>query len=245
MSKAMLSLETGSTEFKRSGNQHLRKTPLMVSLVSDAILDIVNSASVGLGVDMIHDAYSEAMPSIILIELAASNSKRKIVQEQLKEAYPRTPTLGIAQWQDLRNGKFSLQEDVDDLVFVPTNPVDLQYRLRRYIGSQVNVTESAATLTFGRISFDLQSSQIRFGDKSIRVTKREYELLIYLARQECRPVGHREIAEKALRIHLSSDTFENIINVHIARLRNKLREVSCQHYLLTERGAGFMLLHGQ
>jgi DNA-binding response OmpR family regulator len=91
-------------------------------------------------------------------------------------------------------------------------------------------------------TIDLKRSEVRFEDgQRQELSQREGELLAYLARNRGRAVSRDEILLRVWRIEpRGMDT--RTIDMHVARLREKLRDDSGRpKVILTVRGKGYML----
>jgi len=88
---------------------------------------------------------------------------------------------------------------------------------------------------------DLDAATVRFDDgETVSLADREAELLRYLAQNTARPISRQELLANVWRIDPGGvDT--RTIDMHIARLREKLRDDPQQPKLvLTVRGKGYM-----
>ncbi len=73
----------------------------------------------------------------------------------------------------------------------------------------------------------------------IRLTKREFELLCYLASHRGRPVSREEAIRNVWEFGYTGDT--NVVDVYIRYLRKKIDERFGTRYLITVRGQGYLL----
>jgi two-component system copper resistance phosphate regulon response regulator CusR len=71
------------------------------------------------------------------------------------------------------------------------------------------------------------------------LTAKEYALLEYLAREQGRVLGRAEIAEHVWDENF--DSFSNLIEVNINRLRRKMDDGFATVLIHTKRGEGYML----
>ena len=92
------------------------------------------------------------------------------------------------------------------------------------------------------ITIDLMGKSVFVNKKAVDLTRREYDLLLFLMSNKDRVVTKNAIAE-----HLSGDdaeVFENFdfIYAHIKNLKKKLGEASCPDYIRTVYGLGDKLV---
>jgi DNA-binding response OmpR family regulator len=224
----------------KAAPQRVQVKNLICVIASQDAIDQVNAATSGLHCETISADFEGTRPALVIVELGIEQTSVAAQLEALRTKWAGIQVMGLASWQSLYEGKITPTCVVDDLLFLPAKPIDFQYRIKRHLANQLDVSSADAILTFGEVQFDLQSLQIKISGKKLSVTKREYELLLYFARQSPRPVTHKEIADQVLKLAQSITTYENVINVHIARVRGKLKEISEESRLKTLRGSGFL-----
>jgi DNA-binding response OmpR family regulator len=77
------------------------------------------------------------------------------------------------------------------------------------------------------------------------LTVREFELLEYLLRHEGQVVARGTLARDVWRETARTTPLDNVIDVHIARLRRKIDQDYQVKLIHTVRGVGFMLREGE
>jgi len=89
------------------------------------------------------------------------------------------------------------------------------------------------------LSIDLLAKTLKINSKNVILTKKEFELLLFLIGNKNRVVSKSALAE-----HLSgdmADMFDNhdFVYAHIKNLKRKLVEAGFQNYLKTIYGTGY------
>jgi DNA-binding response OmpR family regulator len=183
----------------------------------------------------------ELIPVVFAIDVAQPESIVGVTLARIKSRFPQARLVGLVEWQDLTRASDVAMAAVEDLIFLPAHPGELKYRLIRNLHSAKTQSASATQLKFGPLQFDMQSLDVSVVDKRLRLTKKEFEVLLYLARNANRPVSLVEIAEQVwLRTNPQIEV-KNVLSVHIARIRQKLTAAGCVDRLKTERGVGVCL----
>jgi two-component system OmpR family response regulator len=95
-------------------------------------------------------------------------------------------------------------------------------------------------MVLGDLDIDLVDHSARRGDRPLDLLRREYELLLHLARH-CGRVQSREALLRAI-WRLGFDPGTNVVQVHVSRLRSKLDRGYSRPMLHTVRGAGYCLV---
>lgn len=94
-------------------------------------------------------------------------------------------------------------------------------------------------ISFHEIEVDLLGKTIKVNGKEVELTRKEYDLLVFLIANKNRVVSKNAIAE-----HLSGDDAElmdkfDFIYSHIKNLKKKLTEAGCEDYIKTVYGLGY------
>ena len=136
-----------------------------------------------------------------------------------------------------------LKLGADDYVSKPFSIQQLVLRIEAVLRRSQVGQEQARTLNIGNISIDTENLSGLNGDEEIAFTKREVEVLSYLAQNSERPVSREELLLKVWGYARGLDIETRTVDIHIAKLRRKI-EVDPKEpaKLITVRGAGYRLL---
>jgi DNA-binding response OmpR family regulator len=94
-------------------------------------------------------------------------------------------------------------------------------------------------VTFGQLLLDRLTHGISVAGKPLKLTPKEYQLLEYFVLHADEVVSRTTLLEKVWEMHF--DPGSNVVDVHVARLRGKLRRIAEAPQLQTVRGFGFKL----
>ena len=106
------------------------------------------------------------------------------------------------------------------------------------------VTESPR-LAVGDLEVDLITRKVTRGGRAVELTVREFELLEYLLRHQGQVVSREMLARDVWKETARTTPLDNVIDVHIARLRRKVDTEQAAKLIHTVRGVGFMLREGE
>ncbi len=136
-----------------------------------------------------------------------------------------------------------LKLGADDYVQKPFSIQQLVLRIGAVLRRSQVGQEMARTLTVGGIEIDTENFRgVRDGDE-IAFTKREIEVLSYLARNSDRPVSREELLLKVWGYARNLDIETRTVDIHIAKLRRKIEaDNKAPELLITVRGAGYRLV---
>ncbi len=135
-----------------------------------------------------------------------------------------------------------LDAGADDYLVKPFAFAELVARLRA-LARRGRVT-SAATLTAGDLRMDIPTRTVTRAGQAIELTAREFSLLEHLLRFEGEVVSRDTIGRDVWQERHRSPTLDNVIDVHVARIRRKVDNDHPVKLIHTVRGVGFMVHEG-
>lgn len=136
-----------------------------------------------------------------------------------------------------------LKLGADDYVPKPFSVQQLVLRIEAVLRrSQVGL-QQARTIRLANIEIDTENLSARRGDEEIAFTKREMEVLTYLAQNSDRPVSRDELLLKVWGYARDLGIETRTVDIHVAKLRRKIEaDPGAPESLVTVRGAGYRLL---
>jgi len=138
-----------------------------------------------------------------------------------------------------------LKLGADDYVAKPFSIQQLVLRIEAVLRRSQMGVEQARTISLDGIDIDTENLKGRNGSDEIDFTKREVELLSYLAQHPDRPVPREELLLKVWGYARNLDIETRTVDIHIAKLRRKIEtDPKTPKNLVTVRGAGYRLVVG-
>jgi two-component system, OmpR family, response regulator QseB len=130
----------------------------------------------------------------------------------------------------------------DDLLILPCNPDEVRIRIERLAHkSKTRISRKSETIVCGPLEFDLAAMDTRVYGEHVRLTRKETELLLYLARRANNVVSREQIAVDVWHTPYFADAFDAVLNGHLSRIREKLGDAGCRGILRSVRGSGVVL----
>jgi DNA-binding response OmpR family regulator len=135
-----------------------------------------------------------------------------------------------------------LDAGADDYVVKPFAFPELVARvralMRRGRGDQL------LRLSVADLAIDVPNRTVARGDRVVELTAREFALLEYLVRHKGTLVSREMIARDIWEETERGTPLDNVIDVHIARLRKKVDQGQALRLIHTVRGVGFVVREG-
>jgi two-component system response regulator RegX3 len=138
-----------------------------------------------------------------------------------------------------------LKLGADDYVTKPFSVHQLVLRIQAVLRrSQVGI-ERQRTIALPNIEIDTENLRGRSDGGEVAFTRREIEVLAYLAENADRPVSREELLAKVWGYGRNLEIETRTVDIHIAKLRRKIEaDPKDPRNLVTVRGAGYRLLTG-
>jgi two-component system KDP operon response regulator KdpE len=133
----------------------------------------------------------------------------------------------------------ALDAGADDYVTKPFSTPEMQARIRAALRRKVFSPDSrSARLRLEDVEIDFRARRIITGDKQVRLTSKEFDLLSYFASNPHRPITHRELLQAVWGPDYGNE--RQYLRVFINRLRKKIEPSPKKpRYLLNEPWVGY------
>ena len=196
------------------------------------------SASVCLtGTDGLALLHSTGFDAVVLDWMLPGLDGMEILR-QMQSLRPRPPVLLLTAKDAVEDRVEGLNRGADDYLVKPFAFAELLARLRALTRRSAN--EDHLRLGAGDLVADLKTRQVSRGGVEIPLTPREYDLLVYLLRHAGDVVTRDMVARDVWRESNRSTPLDNVIDVHLARLRRKIDGEHAERLIHTIRGVGFL-----
>jgi DNA-binding response OmpR family regulator len=127
----------------------------------------------------------------------------------------------------------------DDYLAKPFSLPELFARMQAILRRRHGLTSN--TIDIGGFSMDLSSRTVKFAGKEVNLTKKEFDLLHYLALNRGKVLTRMQLTEHIWGDMMEDDYESNYIDVHIKNLRKKMAVHGPVEWLETVRGIGYRL----
>jgi DNA-binding response OmpR family regulator len=178
---------------------------------------------------------------LILLDLVLPKTDGLTILEEVRKSRPVLPIIILTARGEEADRIKGLKLGADDYVVKPFSIKELLARVQAVLRRTPGRPSDLSSISFSGGMFDVDRCEVRFNDGGRgELSEREIELLRYLAVNSERAVSRDEIMERVWRINPRAIVETRTIDMHIARLREKLRDDPAQpRIILTVRGKGY------
>jgi len=180
---------------------------------------------------------------VVLLDLTLPGRDGLEILKALRQRRMETPVLVLTARDSLEDRVIGLDSGADDYLVKPFAFAELLARIRALV-RRGRVAESPR-LAAGDLEMDLVTRKVIRGGRPVELTVREFELLEFLLRYQGQVVSRETLARDVWKETARSTPLDNVIDVHIARLRRKVDLDQPIRLIHTIRGVGFMLREGE
>jgi DNA-binding response OmpR family regulator len=183
---------------------------------------------------------------LILLDLVLPKRDGLSILREVRMSKPTLPVIILTARGEENDRVQGLKLGADDYVVKPFSVKELLARVQAVLRRSPERPLDVTLVNFPGGAADLQRRELRFdGGERCELSDREMELLRYLAINSGRAVSRDEILARVWGMDPSGVTTRTI-DMHVARLREKLRDDATEpKVLLTVRGKGYMFAAAQ
>ena len=185
-------------------------------------------------------------------QLAKNNSYQLIISDiiipgingielcrEIRKSGDNTPILMLTALGTTDDKVTGLDAGADDYLVKPFEFKELLARVRALTKRGSNTSHTAQLLRFADLEISFDAKTVHRSGNKINLTAREFNLLVYLIRNQGRVISKVEIAEQVWDIGF--DTGTNVIEVYVNYLRKKIDKDYPVKLIHTQFGMGYVL----
>lgn len=176
---------------------------------------------------------------MIILDLMLPGRDGIEILRSIREKRCQTPVLILTAKDTVEDRVTGLDAGADDYLVKPFAFPELLARVRAL--TRRGRTDEALRIRVADLEIDRVTRKVARGGDEIRLTAREFELLEYLALNAGQTVSREMLARDVWRAEQRATPLDNVIDVHVTRLRGRMDAPYEKRLLWTIRGVGFVL----
>jgi two-component system KDP operon response regulator KdpE len=184
------------------------------------------------------DRLSEQAPDLVILDLGLPDMAGHELLRTIRARNDSVPIVVLSSRDDETGKVQALDSGADDYVTKPFGMDELLARMRAALRHQLQIHGERPIFRAGDLSVDLVRRIVKIGDKEIKLSPKEYDLLRILVQHAGKVLTHRFLLSQ-----LWSDlTDAQYLRVYVRQLRQKIEtDPERPQYILTETGVGYRL----
>ncbi len=196
-------------------------------------VDIEDNGDTGL------EAAFRGIHDLIIMDWMLPGRDGPSICRAIRSARTATPILMLTARSQVEDRVLGLDSGADDYLVKPFAFDELIARIRALTRRSGSLQVDASELRVGSIVMDVKAHTVRRGEKSLELTKREWDLLECFLRHPGQILSRREIMDYVWSYDASIQP--EMVDVYISYLRPKITVSGCKDPILTVRGFGYRL----
>jgi two-component system copper resistance phosphate regulon response regulator CusR len=177
---------------------------------------------------------------LVVLDLMLPGRDGLDVLRDFRAGRARTPVLVLTARDALDDKVAGLDAGADDYLVKPFAFPELLARVRALLRRGA-AEGRPAKLRLADLEMDPAERAVTRGGKPVALTAREFDLVEYLLRRAGQVVTRAMIARDIWEETQRATPLDNVIDVHIGRIRRKIDEPFAVKLLHTVRGVGFLM----
>ncbi len=185
-----------------------------------------------------HEALEAALANeygLIILDVMLPSLNGIEVLRRLRQA-KTTPVIILTARDQVMDKVSGLDVGANDYM---TKPFAIEELLARIRANLRKTTVAGEIMTLGRLVIDCGSVSVTYDSHPIELTKREFDLLVYLMRNKNIVVTREQALDAVWGFEFYGNT--NVVDVYIRYLRSKIDDIYNIELIQTVRGAGYVI----
>lgn len=174
----------------------------------------------------------------IVLDLTLPDRNGLTVLQALRKEGRTTPVIVLTATDDSATTVRALDAGADDYLTKPIVIDEFRARMRALV--RRGGAKRTEQLACGNLVINRLTRQLYVGGTECALTAKEFLLLEHLLIHQGQVVTRAQLLEKVWDMHF--DPGSNVVDVHVTRLRKKLKEASSNARITSRRGMGFVLV---
>ena len=177
-------------------------------------------------------------PGLIILDLGLPDMQGLELLRMIRTRNESVPIVVLSSRGDETGKVAALDLGADDYVTKPFGMDELLARMRAALRHQLQAHGERPVFHLGELSVDLVRRIVKVGDKDVKLSPKEYDLLRLLVQHAGKVLTHKFLLQQLW----DEPTDPQYLRVYVRQLRRKIEaDPERPRYILTETGIGYRL----
>jgi two-component system OmpR family response regulator len=172
---------------------------------------------------------------LVLLDIHLPGKDGFAVLADIRRRRRDLPVIMLTAQDDVRSKVSSLDGGADDYITKPFAFDELTARIRAL--TRRADQRAASSFEFGDLRIDLLSHRMIRGDRVVELSRREFALMEFFARNPGQVLSRQQILTAVWEYDFEGES--NVVDVYVRYLRQKLDELGVRDAFTTIRGSGY------
>ena len=177
-------------------------------------------------------------PALIILDLGLPDIQGHELLRMIRGRNEGVPIVVLSSRGDEAGKVQALDLGADDYLTKPFGMEELLARMRAALRHQLQVQGERPVFRAGDLSVDLVRRIVKVGEREVKLSPKEYELLRVLVQHAGKVLTHQHLMKQVW----GSSADVQYLRVYVRQLRQKIERIPDQpQYITTETGVGYRL----
>jgi two-component system KDP operon response regulator KdpE len=177
-------------------------------------------------------------PALVILDLGLPDIDGLELLKRIRSRQEDVPIVVLSSRGDEAGKVAALDLGADDYVTKPFGMDELLARMRAAMRHQLQVHGERPLFHVGDLSVDLVRRIVKVGEREVKLSPKEYDLLRLLVQHAGKVLTHRFLLQELW----DEPTDPQYLRVYVRQLRQKIEaDPERPHYIMTEIGIGYRL----
>jgi len=182
-------------------------------------------------------------PALVVLDLNLPDGDGRTWLRRVRSEGHHMPVIILTARDTLPERVAGLEDGADDYLTKPFAFSELLARIRARLRTAVRQADEDQ-LRIADLEIDRLARQVRRAGRQVDLTAREFDVLALLAQWRGQPVSRDVLAREVWKVNRRLTPLDNVIDVHLSHLREKIDREHELKLVRTVRGVGFRLAEG-
>ena len=179
----------------------------------------------------------QCKPDLILLDIVLPNEDGIAVCKQVRES-SKVPIIFVTSKNSSMDELECMTLGGDDFIAKPYEPLVLLAHIAAVLKRSSSKEEKV--LRYKNVELDILAAVISYKNKKVELSKNELHILMYLFYHSEQIVTRDELMDSLWGDGNFID--DNTLSINISRIRQKLKCIDLENFIITKRGLGYQLL---
>lgn len=182
------------------------------------------------------DCLERSIPDLAIVDVMMPNMDGYTLTRKIREMFD-IPVLLLTAKGELEDKEKGFLAGSDDYLVKPFEPKELLFRIRAILRRYDKAVD--IFIQVGPMYINRQNYEVSFNNKTLFLPLKEFDLLSLLASRPNQVFTRDLLLERVWGYDYAGN--DQTLNVHIKRLREKLKDITKEITISTVRGVGYRL----